>query len=39
MNACGARSFLDEQLSVEKLASLFPEEEDLIEELGDESVR
>ena len=38
VNACGARSFLDEQLSVAKLAGLFPEEEDLIEELGDESV-
>ena len=38
VNACGARCFLNEQLSVDELASLFPEEEDLIEVLGDESV-
>ena len=37
VNACGARRFLDELLSVEELAGLFPEEEDLIEELGDGS--
>ena len=39
VNACGARCFLDEQLSVDELAGLFQEEEDLIEELGDGSVR
>ena len=38
VNACGARRFLDEGLSVDALAGLFPEEEDLIEELGDESL-
>lgn len=38
VDACGARGFLDERLSVEELADLFPEEEDLIEELGDGSV-
>ena len=38
VNACGARRFLDERLSLEELAGLFPEEENLIEELGDESV-
>ena len=38
VNACGARRFLDERLSLEALADLFPEEEDLIEELGDDSV-
>ena len=38
VNACGARYFLDEQLSVNELAGLFPEEEDLIEELGDGTV-
>ena len=38
VNACGARYFLNEQLSVEALADLFPEEEDLIEELGDDSI-
>ena len=32
---CGARRFLAERLSVDELARLFPEEEDLIEELGD----
>ncbi len=37
-NACGARGFLDERLSVDDLAALFPEEEDLIEELGEGSV-
>ena len=35
VDACGARRFLDERLSVKELANLFPEEEDLIEELGD----
>ena len=35
---CGARRFLAERLSVDALARLFPEEEDLIEELGDDSV-
>ena len=34
VNMCGARRFLDERLSVGELAGLFPEEEDLIEELG-----
>ena len=38
VSACGARSFLDEHLSLEELARLFPEEPDLIEELGDDSV-
>ena len=38
VNACGARSFLDERLSVKELADLFPEEENLIEELGEGSV-
>ena len=38
VNACGARSFLEEHLSLEELASLFPEEPDLMEELGDDSV-
>lgn len=38
VNPCGARGFLDERLSVAELADLFPEEEDLIEELGDGSV-
>lgn len=38
VNACGARGFLDDRLSVEELADLFPEEEDLIEELGDGAV-
>ena len=33
VNACGARRFLDEELSVNELAKLFPAEEDLIEEL------
>ncbi len=37
VNTCGARCFLNERLSVEELAGLFPEEEDLIEELGDTS--
>ena len=37
VDACGARCFLHERLSVEELAGLFPEEEDLIEELGDGS--
>ena len=37
VNACGARRFLDEELSVDALAGLFPEEVDLIEELGGES--
>ena len=36
--ACGARCFLEERLSVKELAGLFPEEEDLIEELVDGSV-
>ncbi|MYF10109.1 MAG: hypothetical protein F4229_03805 [Gammaproteobacteria bacterium] len=35
VNACGARHFLEERLSLDELAALFPEEEDLIEELGD----
>ena len=39
VNPCGARRFLDEKLSVKELADLFPEEEDLIEEIGDVSVR
>ena len=34
VNTCGARGFLEDRLSVEELADLFPEEEDLIEELG-----
>ena len=38
VNPCGARAFLDERFSVEELADLFPEEEDLIEELGDSPV-
>ncbi len=38
VNSCGARDFLDKQFSVEALAGLFPEEEDLIEEIGDSSV-
>ena len=38
VNACGARRFLDVQLSVKELANLFPEEEDLMDELGDGSV-
>ncbi|MDE0103833.1 MAG: SIR2 family protein [Bryobacterales bacterium] len=38
VNRCGARNFLNERLSVAELAGLFPEEEDLIEELGDGSV-
>ena len=37
VDPCGARGFLDERLSVGELADLFPEEEDLIEELGDGS--
>lgn len=37
VNACGARSFLEKHLSLEELASLFPEEPDLIEELGDDT--
>ena len=35
VEACGARSFLKEELSVQRLAALFPEEEDLMEELRD----
>ena len=38
VNTSGARHFLGQQFSVEKLADLFPEEEDLIEELGDGAV-
>ena len=38
VEACGARCFLEERLSVKVLAGLFPEEEDLIEELVDGSV-
>ena len=38
VDACGARCFLEERLSVKELAGLFPEEEDLIEELVDGSV-
>lgn len=38
VNACGARRFMNERLSVGELAGLFPEEEDLIEELPDSSV-
>lgn len=36
VDACGARCFLEERLSVEELAGLFPEEEDLIEELEED---
>ena len=37
VSTCGVRRFLDARFSVEELANLFPEEEDLIEELGDAS--
>ena len=37
VEACGARRFLDDELSVHRLAGLFPEEEDLMEELHDRS--
>ena len=37
VEACGARRFLEDELSVQGLAALFPEEEDLIEELRDGS--
>ena len=37
VEACGARYFLGDRLTVKRLATLFPEEEDLIEELRDES--
>ena len=37
VEACGAKEFLDNRLSIATLSELFPEEEDLIQELPDSS--